>query len=152
MTAVDIVVRKALPKDIDAMCGLLKLLFAIETDFAYDGGKQRCGLELMLQQENAGCVLVAELNQTIIGMCSAQLLVSTAEGGLKAVIEDVVIMESYRGQRIGRRLLTTMAEWAVSQGAKRLDLLADQRNQAALSFYRKLGWCQTELVCLQKKL
>ncbi|MDF2570851.1 MAG: GCN5-related N-acetyltransferase, partial [Sporomusa sp.] len=42
--------------------------------------------------------------------------------------------------------------WAVGQGAKRLDLLADQRNQAALDFYQRVGWFQTDLVCVQKKL
>ena len=145
-------VRRAQGKDVNSMVELLRLLFAIETDFAFDSAKQRRGLGLMLQQESRACVLVAEQNQTIIGMCSAQLLVSTAEGGLKAVIEDVVIMDSCRGQGVGRRLLAAIAEWAASRGVKRLDLLADQRNQAALSFYRRLDWCQTELICLQKKL
>lgn len=152
MVASGITVRKAQRKDINSMVDLLRLLFAIETDFAVDSVKQRRGLELMLQQESQACMLVAEHNQTIIGMCSAQLLVSTAEGGLKAVVEDVVIMDSCRGQGVGRRLLAAMAEWAASRGVKRLDLLADQRNQAALSFYRRLDWCQTELICLQKKL
>lgn len=145
------VIRRASYKDIDAMCQLLGLLFTIETDFSIDHGKQRCGLEMMLRQENT-CVIVAEINQSVIGMCSAQLLVSTAEGGFKAIIEDVVIMENYRCQGIGRRLLAAISKWAVSKGVKRLDLLADQRNQAALNFYHELGWICTELICLQKKL
>ena len=148
----NIVIRKALPSDIDSLIDLLKLLFEIETDFAFDKEKQRCGLEMMLGQENSRCLMVAELHQEVIGMCSAQLLVSTAEGGLKAIIEDLVISKGYRGQRIGKRLLTVVEKWALNQGAKRLDLLADRCNSPALRFYENVNWLHTELICLQKKL
>ncbi len=145
-----VVVRQASSKDMDAMIELLRALFAIETDFVFDSNKQRVALALLLQT-SAGCVLVAEREQQVIGMCTAQLLISTAEGGIKAVIEDVAVVEDCRGQGIGKKLLTAIEKWAVSQGAKRLDLLADRHNHLALGFYRQLGWIQTELVGLQKK-
>jgi GNAT superfamily N-acetyltransferase len=107
---------------------------------------------MLLQEENRCCLMVAELQREIVGMCSAQLLVSTAVGGLKAVIEDMVIAENYRGQRIGHRLLAAVEGWAINQGVKRMDLLADRRNTPALSFYEKANWRGTELICLQKKL
>jgi ribosomal protein S18 acetylase RimI-like enzyme len=147
-----IVIRKALAQDVEAMVGLLKLLFEIETDFEFDCDKQRRGLEMMLDEDNHRCLIVAELHQEIIGMCSAQLLVSTSEGGLKAIIEDVVIANSFRGQGIGRRLLLKIEEWALNRGAKRLDLLADRRNSIALRFYKNMSWQSTELICLQKAL
>lgn len=148
----NIVVRKASFTDIDAMIELLRLLFAIETDFAFDGDRQRLGLTLLLQAENTGCVLVAERGQHVVGMCTAQLLVSTAEGGIKALIEDVVVAESCRRQGVGTQLLMVIEQWAACQGAKRVDLLADRRNNRALDFYQRLGWLETKLVCLQKKL
>ncbi|HWR44678.1 GNAT family N-acetyltransferase [Sporomusa sp.] len=152
MMSLDVTIRHAEMTDIESMLELLKALFAIETDFAVDSSKQRCGLELMLQEDPNRCVLVAEADQTVIGMCTAQLLISTAEGGLKAIIEDVVVKDAYRSRGIGIRLLKAVSQWAGSQGAKRLDLLADQHNRPAVNFYQKLGWSQTELVCLQKRL
>jgi len=146
------VVRKASFRDTDAMIELLRLLFAIETDFVFDGDRQRLGLTLLLQTENTSCVLVAERAQHVVGMCTAQLLVSTAEGGIKALIEDVVVAESCRRQGVGTQLLMEIEQWAARQGAKRVDLLADQRNNRALGFYQRLGWLETELVCLQKKV
>jgi GNAT superfamily N-acetyltransferase len=96
--------------------------------------------------------LVAELEQKTIGMCTAQLLVSTAEGGLKAIVEDMVIAEGYRGRGLGRKLLTAVEQWALHQGAKRLDLVADRHNTPALQFYERMHWSGTDLIALQKKL
>jgi ribosomal protein S18 acetylase RimI-like enzyme len=148
----EVVIRKAVSTDMDAMIELLRLLFAIETDFVFDGERQRLGLASLLQMKNTACILVAERSRQVVGMCTAQLLVSTAEGGIKAIIEDVAVSEGCRGQGIGTQLLTAMEEWAVKHKAKRLDLLADRRNKLALDFYQQLGWQKTELVCLQKKL
>lgn len=145
-----VIVRQAAVADLEAMVALLRVLFAIETDFVFDDSKQRAGLTRLLQTQ-AACVLVAEHEEQVVGMCTAQLLVSTAEGGLKAIIEDVAVAEEWRKQGIGAKLLAAIEQWALSQGAKRLDLLADKRNAQALSFYRQLGWGQTELVALQKK-
>ena len=45
----------------------------------------------MLAQTDKSCVLVAEYNKKVVGMCTGQLLVSTAEGGFKVIVEDVVV-------------------------------------------------------------
>ncbi|WP_371364608.1 hypothetical protein SRRS_52560 [Sporomusa rhizae] len=147
----DIILRKAQPEDINAMVGLISLLFSVEKDFLIDEAKQRRGLEMFLEHPDGRYLLVAEYQQKVIGMCSAQLLVSTAEGGWKAIVEDVVVAKEYRGLRIGRKMISALEEWAVSQGVKRLDLLADCNNSSGLKFYDKMQWNRTNLIALQKK-
>ena len=83
-------------------------------------------------------------------MCSAQLLVSTAEGGRAALLEDLVVDEKYHSQGIGSTLLSAVEFWALSKGAKRLELLADRNNAKALEFYKQRGWRRTQLICLHK--
>jgi ribosomal protein S18 acetylase RimI-like enzyme len=143
--------RKAIPQDITALISLLKVLFSIEADFAFNEEKQRHGLELMLAVPEVCCIMVAEQNGKIIGMCSAQLLITTAEGGMAALIEDMVIHEDYRRQGIGRALLSKIEEWSLEHGVKRFELLADLNNTLALEFYRKLDWQETQLIALHKK-
>lgn len=147
----DIILRKARPEDINSMVGLISLLFSVEKDFLIDEAKQRRGLELFLEHPEGRYLLVAEYQQKVIGMCSAQLLVSTAEGGWKAMVEDVVVAKEYRGLRIGRKMISALEEWAVSQDVKRLDLLADCNNSSGLKFYDKMQWNRTNLIALQKK-
>jgi GNAT superfamily N-acetyltransferase len=147
----DCLIRQAIPQDISGLISLLKVLFAIEADFAFDEENQRRGLELMMSTPDRSCIMVAEVNGKIIGMCTAQLLVTTAEGGLAALVEDMVVRQDYRKQGIGRSLLTKIEEWSCGHGAKRLELLADCHNTPALEFYKKLHWRHTQLICLHKK-
>jgi GNAT superfamily N-acetyltransferase len=143
-------IRRATVSDIGAMVNLLRLLFSIEADFAFDESRHRLGLAMMLKNEDERCIMVAELNAMVVGMCSAQLLVSTAEGGCAALIEDLVVDAKYHSQGIGSTLLSEVEFWALSKGAKRLELLADLNNAKALEFYRQRGWLRTQLICLHK--
>lgn len=148
---VEFSLRRAIPKDVPALINLLKVLFSIEADFSFDEVKQRQGLELMLEDPDQRCIMVAECEDQIIGMCTAQLLITTAEGGKAALIEDVVVHQDYRKQGIGRSLLAQIEAWAYQHDAKRLELLADLKNTPALEYYKRLHWKQTQLICWHKK-
>ena len=144
-------IRQASQNDIPHLTVLLKLLFSFEEDFTFNEAKQRRGLQQMIDNEHS-CVFVAEHAGTIIGMCTGQLTVSTAEGGPALLVEDVVVAEQWRSQGMGRRLMDKMSAWAQGMGASRLQLLADKTNMQGLAFYRRLGWTTTHLICLRKRL
>ena len=144
-------IRDARLADEDALVGLLAELFSIEADFAVDETRQRRGLQLMLDGGGSQrCVRVAEADGRVVGMCTAQLLISTAEGGLAAQVEDLVVAAPYRDKGIGRRLMASIEDWARGLGVTRLQLLADRTNTAGLNFYDRIGWRPTRLICLWK--
>ena len=148
----DIKIRNAQPADLDALTTLLKELFSIEADFAVDEQRQRRGLSLMLDGcLKHRCIKVAQLAGRVVAMVTAQMLVSTAEGGMVALIEDMVVDKRLRGCGIGRRLMKSAEAWARERGASRLQLLADRTNFPALDFYDKIGWRPTRLICLRRK-
>jgi len=128
---------------------LLHQLFGIEEDFAFDAEKQQKGLELLLRSPDA-IIMVAKEDNTVMAMGTAQLVISTAEGGPSLLIEDVVVRPDRQNLGIGSRLLQTLGEWGATKGARRMQLLADRSNATALGFYRHVGWQQTQLICLRK--
>jgi ribosomal protein S18 acetylase RimI-like enzyme len=145
-------IRDAQPEDVQTLVELLQELFAIEADFSADIDRQRKGLLLLL--DGCGkhrCLKVALADDQVVGMCSAQALISTAEGGWVALVEDMVVKAQYRGIGIGRRLMAAIEAWATKRGMTRLQLLADRTNFAALDFYDKLGWCPTQMICLRRQ-
>ena len=148
----DIVLRPARAEDVDALLILLNQLFEIESDFSFNEDRQRQGLELMLSERRNRCVLVAEVAGSVIGMASAQALISTAEGDYVGLIEDVVVHRDYRGEGVGKKLLAALETWAERHGLTRLQLLADRSNQPALRFYSKAGWSETKMIALRKAL
>ena len=152
-------IRKARTSDLDALVELLGLLFALEADFAAcatDAGRQRDGLGRLLAGAKNSLVLVAALSapgaDLVVGMATAQLVISTAEGGPALLVGDVVVRPEFRCRGIGRALLARIESWGAALGATRLQLLADRDNAPAHDFYRSCGFQSTNLVCLRRTL
>jgi ribosomal protein S18 acetylase RimI-like enzyme len=153
-------IREARTQDLDALVELLGMLFSIESDFAVDPERQRMGLMLMLGK-GPRVVLVAASSDDeasngkggrVVGMATAQLLISTAEGGPALLVEDIVVRPEARGKGIGKALLARIEAWGLRLGATRLQLLADRHNTGSHSFYEACGFASTNLVCLRRVL
>lgn len=142
-------IREAKPPDIEAMTDLLEELFFIEADFNIDSQKQFDGLTQLMDSQTSK-LWVAELEGEIVGMCTLQVLISTAEGGPVGMIEDVIVHKKYRRHNIGHQLLFAVEQYAVQAGLLRLQLLADKKNDCALQFYEKEKWKKTQLIAFRK--
>lgn len=146
----EVAIRPATRGDLPALVRLLAMLFSIEADFRPDAARQRRGLLCMLADPAGRVVLVAGRDGAVVGMVTGQLVVSTAEGGPAALVEDMVVAPEQRRQGIGAALLRALEAWALERGARRLQLLADRHNAPALRFYERAGWRGTQLVCLRR--
>lgn len=146
-------IREARTEDLDDLVELLGLLFSLESDFTPDQEKQREGLALMLGK-GPRVVLVAVSSDdgsgTVIGMATAQVVISTAEGGPALLVEDVVVRPEARGRGVGTALITRIEAWGKRMGATRLQLLADRDNTGSHGFYEACGFSPTNLVCLRR--
>jgi ribosomal protein S18 acetylase RimI-like enzyme len=147
-------IRSARHGDLPALTGLLMDLFSIERDFqsAADPRRQGRGLGQMIARGPLRRVWVAVCGRTVVGMCTAQVVISTAMGGPAAIIEDVVVNSAFRRRGIGRKLMAAVLAWAQRRGLTRLQLLADRTNLSALRFYKTLGWKKTRMICLQNHI
>jgi len=97
-------------------------------------------------------IKVAELHRTIVGMCTAQINISTAEGGMSALVEDMIVDGAFRGKGIGTALLESIEDWASEHQCVRLQLLADFNNTAAFGFYVNADWRRSNMVCCMKRI
>lgn len=143
-------IRQARVTDLADLVNLLQLLFSIEKDFDFNAERQRRGLEMLLDS-NGAVIMVAEAENRVIGMCSGQLMISTAEGGYSLLVEDVVVDEHWRGRGVATGLLKGLEDWAGERKVSRFQLLADKSNEAGLKFYQEQNWHGTELICLCKR-
>ena len=83
-------------------------------------------------------------------MCTAELVVSTAEGGFSKLVEDLLVTETIRRRGIGKSLLASIEAWSWQNCAAWVQLIADTQNRLALEFYRKRDWQSTRLIYLRK--
>jgi GNAT superfamily N-acetyltransferase len=142
----EIIIDNARHEDIPDLVQLLDELFSIEQDFTPNHVKQAQGLELLIANPSRANIKVARNAQgKVIGMVSAQFVISTAQGAPSAWVEDMVVSTEYRGAGIGKLLLESTLAWAKENGATRAQLLVDISNEPALGYYSHLGWQSTSL-------
>lgn len=116
-------------------------------------------LELMRELDPEIRVTPAMIQQTVAaeGTCffalmdgahivgCASLCVFYSPTGCKAHVEDVVVLSSYRGQQLGRRLMEHLIDYARTE-LKEVDIYLTSRPQrvAANELYQSLGFCRKE--------
>ncbi len=138
--------NRAVESDIPDLVHLLSLLFSIEKDFNPDFTKQENGLALILKNHETATIQVARnAAGKAVGMVSAQLVISTAQGAASAWIEDMVVDAEFRGRGVGKQLLQQTLAWAKSKDATRAQLLVDIENTDAIGYYEHLKWEPTQL-------
>jgi GNAT superfamily N-acetyltransferase len=54
-------------------------------------------------------------------------------------LEDLFVLPEWRGEGVGRRLLSHLAQLAVRRGCGRMEWAVLDWNESAIGFYRKLG-------------
>ena len=98
----------------------------------------RADLEALVRSENSVLFIAQGEDGQIIG--AACLTVYRVPTGLRAVIEDVIVDESARGQGVGEVLVRRALEAAQARGASAVTLTSNPRREAANRLYRRMGF------------
>ncbi len=139
----------ATPADIPQLCSLLALLFAQEADFQPDANKQAAGLHQIIEHPVIGHIFVLRDGVNVVGMVNLLYTVSTACGGAVALLEDLIVNPAYRGVGHGSTLLRAAIEHARGVSCRRITLLTDRGNAAAIRFYRRHGFSLSAMAPLR---
>ena len=93
-----------------------------------------------LIKSESSVLLIARIasNGPIVG--SASLTVYRAPTGIRAIIEDVIVDETVRGQGIGEALVQQLLDIAREKGAKGVSLTSNPKREAANRLYQRLGF------------
>lgn len=83
--------------------------------------------------------LIAETGETAAGLVLFFYNYSTWRGCLGVYVQDLHVIERFRGQGLGRKLLAAAAQRGRSLGCNHLRLSVHPRNEAALAFYQTVG-------------
>ena len=84
-------------------------------------------------------VLIAETGGTPVGLVLFFYNFSTWRGRLGVYVQDLHVVEPFRGTGLGRRLLASAAERGRATGCTHLRLSVNPGNEAAQAFYRRMG-------------
>jgi ribosomal protein S18 acetylase RimI-like enzyme len=102
----------------------------------------RDDLAALVKSEASTLILARADDGLIIG--AANVAVYRVPTGIRAIIEDVIVDESARGQGIGEALVRRCLEIAREKGASGVSLTSNPMRLAANQLYLKMGFKKRE--------
>jgi ribosomal protein S18 acetylase RimI-like enzyme len=102
----------------------------------------RDGLAALVKSESSTLIIARADDSVIVG--AACLTVYRVPTGMRAIIEDVIVDESARGQGIGESLTRRCLDIAREKGAAGVSLTSNSKREAANRLYQRMGFKKRE--------
>ena len=134
----DLTIRHAELSDVEALQGLYRQLV---TDEHPDVAVMRDCLCTIINRQENGSIIVADLGGQIIGTCQIILYDNLIRAPQKkGIVDSVVVDEPYRGQGIGTRMVTWGVEELKQYNCKIISVSFGTNRDAAPRLYAKAGF------------
>jgi ribosomal protein S18 acetylase RimI-like enzyme len=133
-----LIVRHATRRDISGIISVFKTVYLQDEDWA------RQAIEQLLDLQNY-TILVAELNDTVVGFIDYYVLPSIWEKWDEATINYLFVHKNYQGRGIGAALLEEVIKQTDKMGIGELHVGTEKDNTRALGLYRKHGFTKEYL-------
>lgn len=144
--------RKAKIEDIPVLCELLWELFSQEVEFTPNKETQEKALKKIIEDENIGDIFVAVKAEKVVAMVNVLYTISTALGERVAILEDMVVSQNYKNEKIGSSLIEFALDYLKKNSFKRVTLLTDSDNFNAHNFYKKHQFTKSDMIVFRKSL
>ena len=133
-------VRPARPDEAVDVVALYEWLFEPPGSVppGWDPAEARSRLDETIAGESS-IALVAELDDRLVGFCTAYIDLLSVRYGLRCWVEDLAVDPELRSRGVGHDLLTAARFWARERGATHLELDSAEGRADAHRFYEREG-------------
>ena len=136
----DALIRPARPDEVDEAIALYEWLFAPPGSVPPGWDPAAAGRRLTATiSGDASVALVAELDDGLVGLCTAYIDLLSVRFGLRCWVEDLAVDPELRSRGVGHDLLTAAKFWARERGATHLELDSGEARTDAHRFYEREG-------------
>ena len=97
-------------------------------------------LDLTLQENSSAHIIVAELDDIVVGIAFFNVSISIKKGGYYVWLNDLYVHEEYRKRGIAKKLLLKLIYWAETEDIKGIELETGINNAATKALYNSLGF------------
>jgi GNAT superfamily N-acetyltransferase len=113
-------------------------------EHSIDGSVERLSsvLESVIADQTRGFVLLARVEEQIVGLAYAAAILSAEHGGPVAWLEELYVAPAHRSRGIGSALIGAVVERARETGIVAVDLEVDASHVRVEALYRKHGFEQ----------
>lgn len=143
MRTIETIIRRADLSDREGIFPLVK-------DFATSFKPEKKAFDFSLFQvinDESACLLVAEMDNRIIGYCLGFDHYTFYANGRVSWVEEIMVCEDFREKEIGRKLMNEFEDWSRSRDSKLVGLAT----RRAVPFYEALDY-ENSAVFFRKSL
>jgi GNAT superfamily N-acetyltransferase len=140
---VDISFRLANNADLQTILPMMRQFYSID-NYEFDEPGAHMALKTLVEDSSLGRVWVIYTATEIIGYIALAFGYSLEYRGRDAWIDELFLLESYRGQGLGTKTLAFVLEQCQPLSIQALHLEVEQTNVAGQALYRKMGFASHE--------
>jgi ribosomal protein S18 acetylase RimI-like enzyme len=142
MAELSYIIRPALEEDLPVLTDLIRQLAAYEKLMDIYSGTEELYRKYGFSEDAIFEALLVENegeSPDCLGFALYYYTFSTHTGKPTLYLEDIFVLEEYRGRGIGTRLLVELAKIAVEKDCGRMDWIVLDWNKPSWEFYKSLG-------------
>ena len=136
----NLIVRLAEEADLEVLVSLAAAFRAHLRQVTPSDADLRVSIARLLQEAGAEFFLACDSRGTSLGYVQCRYRYSAWTSGLEAELEDMFVVREARRGGVGLRLLEFAIGRAREKGCRAMGLNTNERNEAAVALYRKVGF------------
>jgi ribosomal protein S18 acetylase RimI-like enzyme len=123
--------------DVEAL--LIELINTQDNPQGFSTQRLRENCRLLIKRADS-CLLVAKIGETVVGLISFSLRHTATAPEMTGLIDELIVSRDYRGQGIGRRLVSAVVNRCRQLGCCELEVSTEKANANAREFYKRCGF------------
>jgi GNAT superfamily N-acetyltransferase len=151
MTPLDLHFQSAAPTDLEALLVMMRE-FYVHEGLLFDKADAQRALEGILTNDSLGRVFLIHTGQAVAGYTVLTFGYSLEFHGRDAFVDELFLLEKFRGQGISQRVLEFLASVCRENDIAALHLEVERKNLTAQAAYRKFGFADHDRYLMTKWL
>ncbi len=135
--------RSATSSDLTLLVDFIRQFYAID-HYPFDADIARQLLQHVIEDDSLGRVWLIDYMEKTIGYVVLTFGFSLEYRGRDAFIDELFLLDAYRGQRLGSQILQFVLDACPALGIHALHLEVERSNVAALHLYRRHGFAEND--------
>lgn len=141
----------ATPTDLNALLPLVEAFYQYD-GHPFDAARAETTLRQLINNPSFGRVWLIVVDENIVGYLIVTYGFSLEYYGRDAFIDEVFIVEAFRGQGLGSQTFAFAEQHCRDEGVTALHLEVETHNTSAQAFYDKQGYTSHHRLLLNKWL
>lgn len=135
-----VVILEATEADLPAIEALLiELINTMGNPQGFNTQKLRDNCRFLINRTNFYS-LIAKIGEIVVGLINFSLHQTAITPGMSGMIDELIVSEDYRGQGIGKKLVSSAINRCRQLGCWELEVSTEKVNTRAREFYKRCGF------------